>query len=135
MERIEWTDTWTLDHAEIDEQHKTLISILNKLISRESTASKLLNELIEYAAVHFADEENFMVNAEYPEFVPHRKEHRDFTKTLLDMSFQIMTLNGGSQEEVEQLIEILEKFVSVWFESHFLETDKDFIDYLQGGGK
>jgi len=135
MDKIEWSDDWTLDHAEIDEQHKTLVGILNQLISRDATVNKTINELIEYAAIHFADEENFMVNAAYPEFDLHRKEHKDFTKTLLDLSFQITTVEGGPPEEMEQLIEILEKFVSVWFTGHFLGTDRDFIDYLEGGGK
>lgn len=135
MDRIEWTDDWTLDHAAIDDQHRMLIGILNKIIDRETSVIKLVNELIEYTAVHFTDEEDYMINAAYPEFVPHRKEHQEFLRTLLDMSFEVVTLNGDSQEEVEKTIEILEKFVAVWFDQHFLETDRDFIDYLKGGGK
>ena len=135
MDRIEWTDDWTLDHAAIDDQHRMLIGILNKIIDRETAIIKLVNELIEYTAVHFTDEEDYMINAAYPEFVPHRKQHQEFLRTLLDMSFEVVTLNGDDQEEVEKTIEILEKFVAVWFDQHFLETDRDFIDYLKGGGK
>ena len=135
MDRIEWTDDWTLDHAAIDDQHRMLIGILNKIIDRETAVIKLVNELIEYTAVHFTDEEDYMINAAYPEFVPHRKQHQEFLRTLLDMSFEVVTLNGDDQEEVEKTIEILEKFVAVWFDQHFLETDRDFIDYLKGGGK
>lgn len=135
MDRIEWTDDWTLDHAAIDDQHRMLIGILNKIIDRETSVIKLVNELIEYTAVHFTDEEDYMINAAYPEFVPHRKQHQEFLRTLLDMSFEVVTLNGDDQEEVEKTIEILEKFVAVWFDQHFLETDRDFIDYLKGGGK
>jgi len=112
-----------------------LIGILNKIIDRETAVIKLVNELIEYTAVHFTDEEDYMINAAYPEFVPHRKQHQEFLRTLLDMSFEVVTLNGDDQEEVEKTIEILEKFVAVWFDQHFLETDRDFIDYLKGGGK
>jgi len=135
MDRIEWTDDWTLDHAAIDDQHRMLIGILNKIIDRETSVIKLVNELIEYTAVHFTDEEDYMINAAYSEFVPHRKQHQEFLRTLLDMSFEVVTLNGDDQEEVEKTIEILEKFVAVWFDQHFLETDRDFIDYLKGGGK
>ena len=135
MDRIEWTDDWTLDHAAIDDQHRMLIGILNKIIDRETAVIKLVNELIEYTAVHFTDEEDYMINAAYSEFVPHRKQHQEFLRTLLDMSFEVVTLNGDDQEEVEKTIEILEKFVAVWFDQHFLETDRDFIDYLKGGGK
>lgn len=133
MIEIEWEDKWTLGCEAVDNQHKRLIKTLNKIINRETSIQNLLEELIDYTAEHFADEETLMDKANFPEelFKIHRKEHIDFTNNLLDISFKMMEVDSKGLEE---LIIILEKFSFLWFRAHFLGTDTEFINFLNNGG-
>lgn len=96
MENITWTKEWCLDGGEIDDQHKGLINILNRVINREINIYELLVLLIEYSSNHFVDEEVLMLKNDYPEdkYLSHKKEHRLFTKALLEISFGLTNTNS-----------------------------------------
>jgi hemerythrin len=57
--RLEWTPKISVNNKKIDTQHKTLFSIINKLITikKEKTESdtifEVLRELIDYSGTHF----------------------------------------------------------------------------------
>lgn len=134
MEKIIWSDNWNLDIDGVDAQHKKLVNILNKISERQINTQNLIEELIEYAGTHFADEENLMFYSSYPKelYYLHKVEHRKFTQTLLEISFSITEANGD-EELSDKLITKFENFCFKWFNIHFLGTDKKFADFLKGG--
>ena len=71
---IEWTDELSVGIQEIDDQHRLLVSILNKLHTAmyehqgKEVAEKILNELVDYTKIHFAVEESLMRVLGYPQY-------------------------------------------------------------------
>ena len=63
MEQITWTEEFSVGVVRIDEQHKQLIAMINRLIAepqtttRSETISDLLTGMTNYAQMHFATEE------------------------------------------------------------------------------
>ena len=86
MDKIEWSDGFSVGVEAIDNQHKMLISMTNRLIdtpnvdSNSAVITKLLDDMIAYATTHFVDEERLMQLHDYPEFESHQQQHVDFMK-------------------------------------------------------
>jgi hemerythrin len=131
MEKIEWNADWLTGFNIIDEQHQHLIKTLNSVINGTQSVASALNELIEYTAIHFYDEESLMLSNKYPKIEEHIKEHRQFKMLLLDISFIIMSMrNKANSDNMEKIKHILKEFAHLWFKQHFLEVDKPFINYI-----
>ena len=128
MERIEWNDGWLTGNKEIDRQHKNLINILNDVINEKENIMTSLNKLIDYTADHFFDEEQLMIFYKYPKLEEHVKMHKNFKMYLLDLSFDVITVKD--ETNVDRITSILREFGFVWFNKHFLEEDKAFINYI-----
>lgn len=64
MDHIQWAETYTLGIAEIDEQHRQLVAITDRLFQAimdekgEVVLLDILNDIKEYATYHFDYEEN-----------------------------------------------------------------------------
>ncbi len=125
MEKIEWTEDLSVNIPKLDEQHKTLLGIINQL--REAVAqgkgfaitSRLLDYLTEYILTHFELEELYFKKYSYPGRHEHIKRHQDFaskiTRFILD--------NDKNRDLVsENLLE----FLTDWFINHVKKEDKDF---------
>jgi hemerythrin-like metal-binding protein len=86
MEKIEWSDRFSVGVGTLDEQHQTLIGMMNQLIdtpnvdSNSTIITDLLNGMIEYATTHFVEEERLMGVHNYPDFLPHQEQHVAFMK-------------------------------------------------------
>jgi len=69
----------------IDDDHKGLIDIINRVLEaeREGTSVKwALGELAAYANDHFTREEKMMEAANYPDLAAHKKTHKAFVEWL-----------------------------------------------------
>ena len=88
MAAIQWTDEFSVRVKEIDEQHKKLISLINKLndANERGEGSNILSyvffELANYAFYHFFTEESFMEEYSYSASAVHRSEHVDFISNI-----------------------------------------------------
>ena len=131
MDVIVWKLEWNTGSEDVDEQHRVLISLLNKIIERSMDTQTLLVSFIEYTSSHFVDEEILMIKNNYPEelFLEHRHEHRTFTRSLLETSFGV--LSARTMEEHHKIIDKLEEFCFTWFKIHFLNTDKKMADFVK----
>lgn len=67
MKIVYWNEKFEVGIPEIDEQHRTLIELINQLssaISRKDSISvinDISNKLIQYMALHFRDEEEIIM--------------------------------------------------------------------------
>ena len=88
MPILVWSDDYSVNVAEIDEQHKKLLEHVNKLhASVEAQIDKqdlheLLVELYDYTAFHFAFEEKLMDQHGMKNVKKHHKEHKLLLKHL-----------------------------------------------------
>jgi hemerythrin-like metal-binding protein len=130
---IEWDDKYSVGISIIDEEHKKLIGIMNKVVALEQNSgnpkeiTEVLNEMNKYAYTHFAIEEAYMVKFNYPDYENHRKEHQAF-------SIETMAFFDKITDSNRQLIcEILEHLKN-WLVHHVQGTDRKYIDCFKKHG-
>jgi len=130
---IQWGDALLTHVDEIDEQHKKLIAIMNRL--HESFNSKThgdiekesLVKLIEYTEYHFSTEAALMKKHEYPEMDHHLDLHKFFTRKLKELC------NKHLVEKIEVSQELI-LFLTSWLFNHIMEVDKNLAVFLKEKG-
>lgn len=133
MSLIEWNDTMSVSVAEIDNQHKKLVAMINELNDAmakgkgKEAIGKIINELITYATTHFATEEKYFDMFKYPGALVHKKEHADFVKKVGE--FQ----DGFSKGSLSLTIEVM-RFLKDWLTKHILGSDKKYGPFFNEKG-
>jgi len=129
---LAWNDSFSVKITEIDNQHKTLVVMINRLhmairtAEAEDIVPKILEELLEYVKIHFETEERYLKLAHYPDFDEHKKTHARLAKRVNDM------YNNLTDSEIlfEDMIELY-LFLQEWLNSHLLFDDKLYIPFLK----
>lgn len=129
MSLIEWSDALSVGFDEIDEDHKKLVNIVNRLNTTVVDGEKqveiedILEELLEYTGWHFRHEERLMQESEYPGFLEHKKIHEDLVKQAVELFEKYQ--NGD-----DAVPGILMPFLKDWLAEHILGEDKKTGEYL-----
>src|SRR5574344_413861 len=131
---IIWNQNFEIGNPLIDEQHKKLVSLCNKvylalLKSREngnellweSSLIEALHECTTYVRTHLAEEELLMKAAGYPDFIPHKKMHETFTLKILEMDKKFETITIGDTI-------VFVKFLYDWIIQHIAHVDKQYVN-------
>lgn len=129
-ELIKWNDNYSVKVDRFDEEHKKLIKIINKLNSAmlEGRGKKILTEiveeLIEYTATHFKNEEDYFKKYNYPEYQEHKKIHDNLIEKVLKI-----------QEKIEEgnetiSIEVID-FLKDWLIKHIMGIDKKYSNFFK----
>lgn len=133
MPLVAWSQRYSVNIKEMDEQHKVLIGMINDLHDAlkkgegRQVTSGILQKMIEYAAMHFSLEERYMIKYDYPDFSSHKKKHTAFVEKVL--GFQ-RDLNGGS---VTVSLEVM-KFLMEWLLEHIRHTDMKYSPFFNERG-
>lgn len=112
---------------EVHDEEIELIAKLHAVAKDNQTklAYERLNELIEHMAKHFADEEKWMQEAEYPGYHRHKHEH---TKQLMDIqavrSFYEMT------NDTQAIAAYMHDSLSPWIIEHVEDYDSAASEFL-----
>ena len=133
MSKIEWDDSFSVNNAEIDSQHKKWIEIHNKL--HESITSgdvtildiagaKALKAMYDFAWNHFEFEEEYMRKINYPDIMEHHRLHKDFAN-LLYPHFR------DAQEGKLVLTSTIAKLIKNWLLDHIATEDKKYALFLE----
>lgn len=127
---IKWKDEFSIGIDEIDEQHKKIFDIANEaydLLKDEFTIDKydriteLLEELKNYAKIHFSFEEEYMLSIRYKGYFSHKIAHDTFVDKVNSYD-----LDAIDENQDHYILEILE-FVVNWISQHILVTDKKIV--------
>ena len=130
---MQWNESFSVGVAEIDTQHKNLVSYLNDLHFAMSQGKgndilkSLLGRLVGYTQVHFATEEKFMRQWNYPGYVYHKGEHEAFVKKVAE--FKTKFENGQAALSIEILT-----FLKDWVTNHIQGTDKKYGPFFNKHG-
>jgi hemerythrin len=133
MAEIIWDDSLSVNVEEIDKQHQKFISIANELSESlrqrkgPKFVGKIINQLIEYAEIHFKTEEKYFDEFGYPDAVNHKVEHAVFIDRVSAVKSR---LDGG---EGILSLEML-RFVSSWLLNHINSSDKHYSQFLNDNG-
>lgn len=133
MALINWNDSFSVKVAEIDEQHKELIAMINELNEAMKTgkgkdaAGKIVSKLIKYTASHFKTEEDLFAKYSYPDADSHKREHAAFVKKVSEFK------EGFEKGKLSLTMEVM-SFLSDWLKLHIMGTDKKYIQFFNDKG-
>jgi hemerythrin-like metal-binding protein len=133
MTTIQWQDEYSVRVKELDDQHRLLLDIINIVINEQQDKydatkfSTAIVTLIHYAYTHFATEERYLTQADFPELEPHILEHIDFIMKTLGLALKIEEGNDKIRKE-------LLRYLKDWFSSHVLGLDRKYIPFLESKG-
>lgn len=125
MPFIQWNETLSVHVKEIDSQHKKLVQLLNNLHdANEKEISfndqlKIIEELMNYANIHFQTEEKYMKKFNYPALNFHKSQHDFFIKKIIDFHNRLI-------ETKENIFNEILGFLKSWLINHILTIDKKY---------
>lgn len=128
-----WDEVIKTGIKSIDEDHRKLVDTLNKLLvgvknkSDYDVVKEVLVELINYSGYHFKKEEDLMFKFNCPKYEEHKKEHWDFTRTIVDFSFTFFNVGVGIKEN---LIKELQR----WIVEHTSTMDLEYLECFKENG-
>jgi len=129
---LNWTKELELGIPQLDNQHKKILSHLNKLLKLVELGFSLsdirlaMERLEEIVIVHNDAEERLMRKHKYSEYNEHRNEHVIYSKNIKIIAQALYShgsnikLNGTIKAQVED-----------WYNSHLLDHDKRLGDFLK----
>ncbi len=125
MDTLKWNDSYSVGDAHLDEQHKGLIQLINRL-GGGASVPVVLDELQTYVDEHFRDEERMMEDAGYPDLTAHKLQHAAFEEWL-EASRQACR----SGEVVGLLRDSISSYLKTWLINHILVSDKAYSSHLK----
>ena len=118
---IAWNDSFSLGIRTLDEHHRHLASLINRLMAHPSAETNtesftaVVSELVQYARYHFEHEEALMAEHDYPASEHHRNEHDQFCRFVSETSYGAMIGVITKQHLVDYLVR--------WWQAHILSED------------
>lgn len=120
-----WYKHYSVNNDELDNHHKALFDIFNRLYDNCICAHKcncidpIIMELISYSNYHFSAKEQHMRDIGYKDIDKHKLEHRGFT----DRTLQLQQV--ADKDEPEAIKELIE-YLGLWLLNHVLDEDKKY---------
>jgi hemerythrin len=143
MKDLKWDEKYSVKVVELDDQHKRLIDLINKLykaylnsknedtlsasIKELDTQFNVLEELMKYTIYHFKTEEKYLLKYQYPGYELHKREHENLTSKVISMKNDFEKGEAINSKSV-----IL--FLMDWLIKHILGSDKQYVLYLNKSG-
>lgn len=122
MALLEWTDALSAGLDEIDDDHKHLLGILNRLNeaisdgNEDVVVGELLEELLDYTVWHFRHEERLMQMYGDPSFFEHKQKHAALTEAAIAKRKAYLAGDANVPGE-------LMPFLKAWLTEHIQGTD------------
>lgn len=130
MSIIQWDESYSVGHKEIDKQHRKLVDMIGRL--QQSLSRGLVNpqigialkELVQYTRHHFSEEQEVMRQIGYPEYDTHLKMHERLTQQVVAI---LTDLKQGKPLTAIELIH----FLRSWLVDHIVQEDKKIGAYIR----
>ncbi|MEJ5366872.1 MAG: bacteriohemerythrin [Bryobacteraceae bacterium] len=125
MAFVDWKPEYSVGHAEIDQQHRKLVDLINnlhetmKLGGKPEDLKRILNDLVNYTRYHFGHEEKLMEKAGYPDLADHKRVHRAMVEQVEKFRKEVESSRTGFSIK-------LMGFLKNWLTEHILGTDQKY---------
>jgi len=129
-EFIQWGPELSIHVNEFDNHHAILISLINKLyVSMEQgkgsdVLAQVFQELIDYTAFHFHEEEKVMSHYEYPGYPEQKQQHEALLKKAREMH---QDFTEGKAVLSNELLDFLQD----WVMNHILKVDIKYSNFFR----
>ena len=127
---VVWDDAFSVGFKPIDDQHKVLVSMTNDLfvackgdiVAADLAFLEIIKKALDYAETHFADEEEYLSEANYPHLNEQKEQHEAFVE---EIQKTIDEFEAGNIEPV-----YLARYLKKWLLNHIAVYDKRYSPYL-----
>jgi hemerythrin len=133
MAFFDWKDSYSVGVAEMDQQHKKLIDLINKLYEAMKVGKaaneldSVIGEMVTYTKFHFGAEEKLMTTHGYPGLLAQKGEHKIFTEKAMEFQQQIQS--GKKTISIEVM-----NFLKDWLTKHILGNDQKYTKFFNDKG-
>jgi len=132
---LSWSDSLATGFAEVDLQHKKLISIIDGLFAIVSDGgadyglkmAKILKQLTDYTAYHFSEEETLMRTNLFPGYDGHKAQHDEF---ISNIGKEIRLLADASADDGYRFY----RFLGTWLLEHIAKSDHAWAEWIREKG-
>lgn len=115
--QLTWSEELSVGNVTIDNQHKKLFKLFEKVTSNsELNLDSILEEIGDYTSLHFAEEERWMAQVGYPGLIEHRQTHQAFVDSTLRLKMDHFL---GGKLSAKQLT----RFLQTWLVEHIQIND------------
>ena len=129
---ITWSKTFMCGIKIIDDQHKSLVDMVNEMFSHVPKNEKeekdylesILQEAVKYIKIHFATEERILTATKFKGYAEHKKAHDQF---IIKVTENVMELKSGKRLTLLSYT----KFLKEWVLSHIAVMDKQYFEYFK----
>lgn len=124
---ITWREGLTIDYGPIDQDHHTLIAIINGFEAvphgpdEVAGLGHVIGELERYGAAHFAREEKLQRLVAFPLAADHSEQHRHLMRSLDDA--RIALAKAAFAPELAAFRDRMGGFLHDWLINHIIKTD------------
>lgn len=128
-----WDDSCKTGITEIDQDHKTLIDLINDLYEAMQDGSggalllPIFSALKHYTETHFTKEEHYMVECDVPDQAKHVQEHRLMVAKLAELESRHR--KGEAAISLQTLT-----FLRDWLKNHICSVDQAMASQLKDKG-
>jgi len=135
MTYIQWSSRFELGVPFIDEDHKTLVSLLNRMsdASRSdgdlANVGSILSALVDYTRYHFEREERAQAIAKYPDIEPHCVLHEELAGQAVEL------LNNFRNDPASIDMGDVLDFLRDWLLDHILLHDMAIRPYVKASAE
>jgi hemerythrin len=133
MRTIEWKESYSVGVGFLDEEHKKLFDMLNKitaLFSEQDPKEQVggvLSDFELYASVHFKSEEDLFTKYSYHKTEEHNKEHRFYEEKVNEFRRKY------DAADINVKVEMIE-FLADWIMGHTQGIDKEYRNFFNNRG-
>ena len=127
---VEWGERYATKIPLIDEQHKELINLTNRLfeacLQGDQTAQAFMDTVrgvADYINYHFSAEEKMLEKIKYPELAEHKKQHAILARQVLE---NIRLFEEGRKFIPNSFVRAMKD----WILTHIAMIDKRYADYI-----
>ncbi len=130
MNKLVWSEEYSVGAAKLDNQHKKIFKLMNVLIDAGEAnvtpeeINDALTQMTQYACTHFASEEEYMASIGFPNIKSHELEHQEFSVRTTEFCLELMS---GDFEVNRNIINYLRN----WWVDHILNKDMAFRKFAE----
>ncbi|HYD95939.1 MAG TPA: bacteriohemerythrin [Noviherbaspirillum sp.] len=131
MTYLTWSDSLAVGNNFIDNDHKKLIEMVNRLHALmhegkgKEVLDKVLHNLVTYTQDHFRREEDLMRSLGFADYQRHKDEHDKLLKQVLDLQQKFDS--GAATLSIQVL-----HFLRDWLIHHIGESDQKLAAAARG---
>lgn len=133
MAKIVWDDSFSVGIRKLDNEHKMLIGMINKLHEsgqaqgNDEVVTDLITEMTDYFHYHFATEEHYMRKYHYPDYARHCAEHEEFIERVIAFCSEDLS-------QSKKIVAEMADYLGEWLINHVLVTDMKYTSFFHAKG-